>query len=157
MSEEVKVHELTRNPQDIPVPIVNFSRWIYLIFLLAGIITRQPWIITLLFVLLLPGFILGGKWNLINRIGKKFLASKLKGTLYEDNKLIRFNNLLLMIMLLMAQIAFLAGSELTGWVITLMPIAATGLALAGYCVGCVIYYKFRLYRYMLFGEKPKAV
>lgn len=157
MSEEIKVHELTRNPQDIPVPIVNFGRWVNLIFLLAGIITREPWIVTLLFVLLLPGFILGGKWNFINRIGKKLLVSKLKGTLYEDKKLIRFNNFLLMIMLFMMQIAFLAGSALTGWAISLLAIAANGLALAGYCVGCVIYYKFRLYRYMIFGEKPKTV
>src|ERR1035437_7942917 len=101
MSEEIKVHELTRNPQDIPVPIVNFGRWVNLIFLLAGILTRQPWLSTVLFVMLLPGFVFGGKWNIVGRIGKKFLASKLKGSLYEDKKLIRFNNLLLMVMLFM--------------------------------------------------------
>jgi hypothetical protein len=157
MSEEVKVHELTRNPQDIPVPIVNFGRWVNLIFLLAGLLTRQPWLTTILFIILLPGFVFGGKWNFIGRTGKYFLGYRLKGSLYEDKKLIKFNNLLLMIMLLMAQIAFLAGTPLTGWVISLLAIAANGLALAGYCVGCVIYYKFRLYRYMLFGEKPKVV
>ena len=157
MSEEIKVHELTRNPHDIPVPIVNFGRWVNLIFLLAGLLTMQPWLTTALFVILLPGYILGGNWNFIGTIGKKLLASKLKGSLYEDRKLIKFNNMLLMVMLFLAQIAFLVPNPIIGWGISVMAIAANGLALAGYCVGCVIYYKFRLYRYMIFGEKPKAV
>jgi hypothetical protein len=157
MSEEIKMHELTRNPQDVPVPIVNFGRWVNLILLLAGLLTRQPLLTSLLFILLLPGFFFGGKWNIIGRIGKKFLSSKIKGSLFEDRKLIRFNNLILMVMLFMTQIAFLSGNSLIGWGITLLAITANGLALAGFCVGCVIYYKFRLYKYMIFGEKPKTV
>jgi hypothetical protein len=157
MSEEIKVHELTRNPQDIPVPIVNFGRWTNLLFLLTALLTNQPWLTTVLFILILPGFIFWGKWNVVGRIGKKLLASKIKGSLYEDKKLIWFNNLLLVIMIFLTQIAFIAGNFLIGWGITLMAITANGFALAGYCVGCVIYYRFRLYRYMIFGEKPKVV
>ena len=50
-------------------------------------------------------------------------------------------------MLILAQIAFLTGNNVIGWLITSMAIAATGLALAGYCVGCFLYYKFKLYKY----------
>jgi len=156
MSEELKVHELTRNPQDIPVPIVNFGRWVNLIFLLVGLLARQPWFTTALFLLLLPGFIFGDKFNFVGRIGKKLFASKIKGSLYEDKKLIRFNNMLLMTMLFMAQIAFIIGNSIIGWGISILDMAANGLALAGFCVGCVIYYKLKLYRYMIFGGKPKA-
>jgi hypothetical protein len=147
MIEENKVHNLTRNPKDVPIPVLNFTRWIYFIILVSGIILQKPWETTMLLVLLFPVVLFGKKWNIIGRFGKKLLASKIPGSLYEDRRLIQFNNTLLVIMLILAQIAFITGNIVIGWVITSMAIAATGLALAGYCVGCFLYYKFKLYKY----------
>jgi hypothetical protein len=147
MIEENKVHNLTRDPKDVPIPVLNFTRWIYFIILVSGIILQKPWETTMLLVLLFPVVIFGKKWNIIGRFGKKLLASKIPGSLYEDRRLIQFNNTLLVIMLILAQIAFITGNIVIGWVITSMAIAATGLALAGYCVGCFLYYKFKLYKY----------
>ena len=147
MIEENKVHNLTRDPKDVPIPVLNFTRWIYFIILVSGIILQKPWETTMLLVLLFPVVIFGKKWNIIGRFGKKLLASKIPGSLYEDRRLIQFNNTLLVIMLILAQIAFITGNIVIGWVITSMAIAATGLALTGYCVGCFLYYKFKLYKY----------
>ena len=147
MSEEIKVHELTKNPKDVPIPVLNFSRWVYFIILVSGIVLQKPWETSILLVLLLPVILFGKKWNIIGRVGKSLLASRIQGSLYEDRRLIQFNNILLVIMLILAQIAFVTGNNIIGWVITSMAIAATGLALAGYCVGCFLYYKFKLYKY----------
>jgi hypothetical protein len=147
MIEENKVHNLTRDLKDVPIPVLNFTRWIYFIILVSGIILQKPWETTLLLVLLFPVVLFGKKWNIIGRFGKKLLASKIPGSLYEDRRLIQFNNTLLVIMLILAQVAFLTGNKVIGWAITSMAIAATGLALAGYCVGCFLYYKFKLYKY----------
>jgi hypothetical protein len=147
MSEEIKVHELTKNPKDVPVPVLNFSRWVYFIILVSGLVLQKPWGTSLLLVLLLPVILFGKKWNIIGQVGRRLLASKIPGSLYEDSRLIQFNNILLVIMLMFAQIAFVIGNNIIGWVITSMAIIATGLALAGYCVGCFLYYKFKLYRY----------
>jgi len=147
MIEENKVHNLTRDPKDVPIPVLNFTRWIYFIILVSGIILQKPWETTMLLVLLFPVVLFGKKWNIIGRFGKKLLASKIPGSLYEDRRLIQFNNTLLVIMLILAQIAFITGNIVIGWLITSMAIAATGLALAGYCVGCFLYYKFKLYKY----------
>ena len=147
MIEENKVHNLTRDPKDVPIPVLNFTRWIYFIILVSGILLQKPWETTMLLVLLFPVVLFGKKWNIIGRFGKKLLASKIPGSLYEDRRLIQFNNTLLVIMLILAQIAFITGNIVIGWLITSMAIAATGLALAGYCVGCFLYYKFKLYKY----------
>ena len=147
MIEENKVHNLTRDPKDVPIPVLNFTRWIYFIILVSGIILQKPWETTMLLVLLFPVVLFGKKWNIIGRFGKKLLASKIPGSLYEDRRLIQFNNTLLVIMLILAQIAFVTGNNVIGWLITSMAIAATGLALAGYCIGCFLYYRFKLYRY----------
>jgi hypothetical protein len=151
MIEEIKEHRFSHNPKDVPIPVLNFTRWIYFIILVSGIILQKPWETTLLLVLLLPVVIFGKKWNIIGRFAKKLLASKIPGSLYEDRRLIQFNNTLLVIMLILAQIAFITGNIVIGWLITSIAIAATGLALAGYCVGCFLYYKFKLYKYYLSG------
>jgi hypothetical protein len=33
-----------------------------------------------------------------------------------------------------------------------MVAAAAGLALAGYCIGCTLFYQFKLYQYKVFGR-----
>jgi hypothetical protein len=147
-----KEHILTHNPKNIPLPVLTFTRWVYFIILASGILLQKPWETTLLLFLLLPVVLLGKKWNLIGRLGKKLLASKIPGSLYEDRRLIQFNNTLLVIMLVFAQVAFFTGNNIIGWVITSMAIAATGLALSGYCVGCFLYYRFKLYKYKFYAH-----
>ena len=68
----------------------------------------------MLLVLLLPVVLFGKKWNLIASFGKKVLASKIPGSLYEDKRLIQFNNTLLVIMLVLVQFAFLTGNRIIG-------------------------------------------
>ena len=148
MADDKIRHELTNNPLDIPLPIVTFSRWVYFTLLVLSIATQFQPGITVLFLLLFPAVLFGKKWNLIGFVGRKLLKKQLKqNSHYEDRRLIQFNNVLLLIFLAVAQAAFLYGFNLTGWVVTLFAITANGLALAGFCVGCVLYYQFRLYRY----------
>jgi hypothetical protein len=64
----------------------------------------------------------------------------------------RFNNTLAAIVLGGAQLAFLLGLEVVGWVLSLAVAAAAGVALAGFCVGCFIYYRYRAYHSRVFGK-----
>ena len=152
MNNQNKEHVLTHNHKDVPLPVLAFSRWVYFIILASGILLQKPWETTLLLVVLLPAVLFGKKWNLIGRFGKILLASKIPGSLYEDRRLIQFNNTLLVIMLVFAQVAFFTGNNIIGWIITSLAIAATGLALAGYCVGCFLYYRFKLYKYKFYAH-----
>ena len=86
-------------------------------------------------------------------VGKKLFAEKLPGSDYEDVRLMRFNNTIATVMLGLAQIAFLFGAPLIGWVFSLMVAVAAGIALAGFCVGCFLYFQFKMWRYRLFGQQ----
>ena len=147
MFKEIKEREITNDPLDVPLPILTFSRWVYFAILSIGIITQEPLGVTFLFLLLIPSAIYGRKANIISLAGKYFLSKEIPGSLKEDRRLIQFNNFLLITILLLAQIFFIAGNKVIGWGLVFMGIAATGLALAGYCVGCVLYFKFKLYKY----------
>jgi hypothetical protein len=153
MSEENLIHKLTENPEDVPVPVVNFSRWVNLITLLISIIFQRPLITTLLLLLVIPSLLLGKKWNIIGRTGKALLLKRNNKPLqFEDRRLIRFNNIILITLLTIAQIFFVFKLNIIAWSAVVLVIIANGLALAGFCVGCVIYYKFKIYKYKIIGK-----
>ncbi len=133
--------------EGVPLPVVTFSRWIYAVTLALSLVFQFSYGVTVLLLLLLPGLLFGKKWNLIGQIGKKLLKRRIPGSEIEDAKLIQFNNWLLVIMLLAAQTAFLAGLNIAAWIIVTAVIGVTGVALSGFCVGCFFYYHFKLYRY----------
>jgi hypothetical protein len=53
----------------------------------------------------------------------------------------------------LAQVAFLLGAPIAGWALSLVVVAAATAALLGFCLGCVLFYRFRIYRYRLFGAR----
>lgn len=139
--------------QGIPMPIVNLNRWMLLGGIVLALVSGQPLITTLLFFILLAALLYGPKGSLVMYVGKRlFSAQKLAGAEKEDKKLMRFNNAIAVGLLGLAQLAFLFGASLLGWTFALMVAIAAGIALAGFCVGCFLYFQFRMYRYRLFGK-----
>jgi Domain of unknown function (DUF4395) len=137
---------------DIPLPIVSFGRWVYVVVLSLALLTQQPLITTAILLVVLPSVFLGPRYNLIGLLGKQLFAKKLPSAEREDYRLIRFNNAIALSLLTAAQGAFLLGSALTGWIFIGLIIVASAAALAGFCLGCVLYYRFKLYRYKFLGE-----
>jgi len=64
----------------------------------------------------------------------------------------RFNNIIAVSLLVGAHLAFYFGRKGVGLVLVTMVVAAAAIALAGFCVGCFLYYQFKLNRYRLFGR-----
>jgi Domain of unknown function (DUF4395) len=138
-------------PGDIPLPIVQLNRWVLLVGIVLGLILQQPWLTTLLFLILLPAVVVGQRASLIFRVGKRLFARQLPTAEREDRRLMRFNNTIALMLLGLAQVAFLLGAPLVGWLLAGMVALAAGVALAGFCVGCFIYYQLKLQRYRLLG------
>ena len=136
--------------RDIPVPIVRLNRWMLVVGILAGLALQQPLVTTLLFAILLPATVIGQRASLIFQVGKRFFARQLPTAEREDRRMQRFNNSIATILLGAAQIAFLAGAPTVGWTLALMVAAAAAIALAGYCIGCFLYYQLKLQRFRLF-------
>jgi hypothetical protein len=135
--------------QDIPLPIVKLNRWTLLVGVVAGFALQQPLITTVLFVILLLAVLGGQKYSLIFQIGRRVFAHRNVTAETEDRRLMRFNNSIATTLFGLAQIAFLLNITWLGWVFSLMVAVAAGVALAGFCFGCFLYYQFKLNRYRL--------
>jgi Domain of unknown function (DUF4395) len=138
---------------DIPMPIVRLNRWTLLSGILIGLVLQQPLITTFLFVILLFAGLYGQRGSLIFQVGKRLLASRIAGSEGEDRRLMRFNNSIAVALLGAAQVAFLFGQPVVGWGLSLVVAAAAAVALAGFCFGCFLFLRFKLYRYRLLGSR----
>jgi len=137
---------------DIPLPIVKLNRWVLLVGIVTGFALRQPLVTTALFLVLLPATIFGQKASLIFRLGKTLFARQIATAEHEDHRLQRFNNTIATTLLGLAQVAFALGLPALGWAFALAVALAAGVAIAGFCVGCFMYYQFKLNRYRLLNR-----
>ena len=137
--------------RDIPVPIVRLNRWTLVVGILVGLALQQPLFTTLLFTIFLPATAIGQRASLIFLVGKRLFARQVPAAEREDRRMQRFNNSIATILLGAAQFAFLAGSPMVGWGLALMVAAAAAIALAGFCIGCFLFYQLKLQRFRLFG------
>lgn len=138
---------------DVPLPIVNFSRAVYAGTLVLAIWLQQP-LITFVLLLVVGLNVVGGRqWSILSHLGKILFRKRISETPaipLEDARLIRFNNLIVVALLLSAQIAFwVTRTPLIGWALTGIVVIASIVALAGYCIGCTVFYRFKLHQYKL--------
>lgn len=138
--------------EDIPLPIVKLNRWILAVGGAAGFLFQQPLVAAALFLLLLPAAVWGQRASVVYHAGRRLFAGRIATAEREDRRLQRFNNAIATTLLGAAQVAFLAGYPALGWGLVLAVVAAASIALAGFCVGCFLYYQFKLNRYRLFGR-----
>ncbi|HEU5090644.1 MAG TPA: DUF4395 family protein, partial [Roseiflexaceae bacterium] len=95
----------------------------------------------------------GQRWSLVARLGRVLFARQIPTAEQEDSRLMRFNNAIAVLLLGAAQIAFAFGAPIVGWALAGMVAVAAAVALAGFCVGCYLYFQFKLNRYKLFGAR----
>ncbi|MFZ5823559.1 MAG: DUF4395 family protein [Bacillota bacterium] len=136
---------------DIPLPIVKLNRWVLVLGILGGLALGQPLITTALLLILLPTVLWGQRASLVHYVGSRLFAAQIQTAEVEDRRLMRFNNTIATLLLGLAQVAFLAGLPVLGWALALAVALAASVALLGFCVGCFLYYQFKLTRYRIFG------
>jgi len=134
----------------IPMPIVTLNRMVLTFGILLALLTQQSWITTLLFLVLLPTVLLGKRFSLIYWVGSILFQQKIQTAEYEDAGLQRFNNTIATTLLGFAQIFFIMGQSVLAWIFAGMVMVASGIALLGFCVGCYLYYQFKIQRYRIF-------
>lgn len=139
----------------IPLPIVRLNRVVLVSGVVIAFVLQAPVIIAALFLVIAPAALWGRRASLIFKIGSKVFAKQNPNAEQEDPRLQRFNNSIAALMLGGATIAFLLGAWTIGWILAFGVAAAALVALLGFCVGCFLYYQFRLQRTRLFGAaKP---
>ena len=127
--------------KEVPMAYVKANQTGILLFVVAALIWRQPWLIACLWAVQLLGLLLGRKWNLFVRIAKPFL--RVQGRPTQAEELQRFNNTLAVLFLTLSSLAFLLGMTVVGWIFSIMLLCAAGAALLGYCIGCTVYFQYK--------------
>jgi cation transporter-like permease len=136
----------------IPLPIVRLNRTLLVVGVIASIALQQPLITTALFVLVLPAALFGRRGSPVYALGSRLFASRLADAEQEDVRLMRFNNSIAAILLGAAQLAFLFGAPLAGYAFSAMVGTAALVALLGFCLGCFLYFQFKLHKRRLFSD-----
>jgi membrane associated rhomboid family serine protease len=139
----------------IPLPIVKLTRVVLLVGIASAIMFQLPIVTTALFVIILSAVVFGKNGSLIFFIGSRLFAKQNKNAATEDPRLMRFNNSIAAILLGGAQIAFISGAPLVGWILSGIVAVAATIALAGFCFGCFLFYQFNLQRFKLFGNRAQ--
>lgn len=138
--------------EGIPLPVVKLNRVVLLVGITVAAVFQQPIVTTVLFFIILSAVAFGKKGSLIFLIGSKLFAKQNQNAPIEDPRLMRFNNSIAAILLGGAQIAFLSGAPVTGWILSGAVAVAASIALAGFCFGCFLFYQFNLQKFRLFGQ-----
>jgi hypothetical protein len=149
-----------QNKKGIPSPIVKLNRWVLVLGVVGGLLLQQPLFTTVLFIVVLSAVAFGRRGSLIFQVGKRLLAKRNAAAQREDEvedpRLMRFNNTIAAVVLGGAQLAFLFGQNVVGWALSLAVAVAAGVALAGFCLGCFLYFRLNMYRHRLFGKVEES-
>ena len=130
--------------KEVPMRIVKFNQAGIVLFVLLSLLLQQTWILAVLWLIQVAGLMTQGKLNVFTSFAKWVLKDKGKET--QAVELQRFNNVLAVLFLTLALICFTIGWSIAGIVFTAMLLAAAGAALLGYCIGCTVYYRYKLLR-----------
>jgi len=136
----------------VPFPIVRLNRVVIVTGVLIALVTQQPLVLTALFLLLLPAALFGRRASLIFAVGSRLFAKQNAIAPKEDKRTQRFNNIIATVFLAVSNLAFLVGAPVVGWAFAIGVAAAATVALLGFCVGCFIYYQFKLGKRRFFAS-----
>ena len=143
--------------KEIPLPMIKANQSGIVLFVVLGLATQQPWWIWALFAIQLVGLIFGPKANPFILLGRLALTNeRLKRTETQAAELARFNQTIAVTLLGLSSACYLAGWSWPGHIAAGMVGLAALSAVAGYCIGCTIYYQYRKWRALRARSKTQS-
>jgi len=133
--------------KEIPLPMIKTNQSGIVLFVILALATQQPWWIYALFLIQLIGLVIGPRANLFILLGRLALTDgRLKRSETQAAELARFNQTIAVSLLGLSSVFHLAGWSWPGHVAAGMVGLAALAAVAGYCIGCTIYYQYKKWR-----------
>ncbi|MFD1031657.1 DUF4395 domain-containing protein [Metaplanococcus flavidus] len=128
----------------IPKPLVQINQSFIVLSVIAGLL------ITPLFLLLpfaVGVYTLATKKNPVILAAKRLLKKPADQYVQEDRDQQLFNQWIATVCLGLSIAFFIAGLPLLGYIFSIMVMAAAGIALMGYCIGCTLRYRLMMMKY----------
>lgn len=131
--------------QGVPYPMVRANQWTILACVVLSWGTDNfSWLLIPLLAGL-SGLLTG--FNPILHATRLFLRKPMAAYVREDLGQLRFNQSIAVILLTFGFIGYSSHAMLLADICTALVAVASGVAIAGFCVGCFIRYQWRQYRY----------
>ncbi|GAE93970.1 hypothetical protein JCM21714_3092 [Gracilibacillus boraciitolerans JCM 21714] len=128
----------------IPKPLVQLNQIFILLTVLSGLLL-SPYILIL--PLIIGVITLATKSNPVILFGKRFLKKTMKDYPQEDKAQQLFNQWIATVCIGLSILFFSIHISWAAYLFGIMVILASGLALAGYCIGCTIRYRYIMWKY----------
>ena len=133
--------------KEIPLPLIKTNQSGIVLFVVLALATQQPWWIYALFLIQLAGLAFGPRANLFILLGRLALSEvRLARSETQAAELARFNQTIAVSLLGLSSVFHLIGWSWPGHVASGMVGLAALAAVAGYCIGCTIYYQYKKWR-----------
>jgi hypothetical protein len=128
---------------EVPLHRVRGNQLGILISIIASVLTQQLWILVLPLIVQLISRSFGVRYNVFVRLLSPLFPVSLKT---EARELLRFNNLLAILFLIVTLAASVLGLQLVAYISLGMLTVAVVLALSGFCLGCFMYFQWKQFR-----------
>lgn len=133
--------------KEIPLPLIKANQAGIVLFVVIALASQQPWWIYALFLIQLAGLAFGPRASLFILLARSALTDeRLKRSETQAAELARFNQTIAVLLLGLSTVFHLAGWSWPGHIASGMVGLAALAALAGYCIGCTIYYQYKKWR-----------
>jgi len=144
IAEPISSHNVAA--KEIPIPLIRANQWMLIITTLIAVIISNPWIIIAMLIITFTTLVFGSKMNPAMRIAKPLLGKKLSSAETESVEMQRFNQIISVFCLFLSTLSFaLYGADnWLMWVFSSMITVAATAAVCGYCIGCKIYYPYKM-------------
>ncbi|NIK69084.1 MULTISPECIES: DUF4395 domain-containing protein [unclassified Paenibacillus] len=129
--------------EEVPLHRVRGNQLGILLSVIATVITQQWWILILPLAVQLVSRTYGVKYNLFVRLFAPMLP---KSRRTEARELLRFNNLLAILFLVVTLAGHYWGLTVLSYIALGMLAAAVIAALSGFCLGCFMYFQYKQFR-----------
>lgn len=135
--------------KEVPIPLIRANQWVMVLGTFISIATQSTIILTIVFLIALSPVLLGSKGNLVFRLAKPLLQNKLVGAQTEEIELQRFNSIIAVMMIGVSLAILESTGHWIGWLFAGIVTVAATLAINGFCIGCVIYFQWKQWKYKL--------
>jgi len=128
---------------EFPLHWVRGNQLGILLSIVASVLTQQAWVLAIPLAVQLTSRWAGIRYNVFVRLFSPFFP---KSARTESRELLRFNNLLAILFLATALVAWVLQATTLAYISLMMLTAAVVAALCGFCVGCFMYFQWKQFR-----------
>jgi len=132
--------------KDIPLYKVRANQLGIFIAIALAIILQYPWLVAIVWLVQILNRLLGPGANAFI-IVFELITKPIYGTKkMEAEELIRFNHLIIVILLIISLVCFGLSWTLAGYIIAGIVGFCALLAVFGFCIGCTVYFQFKKFK-----------